>query len=83
MSFQGQFYEVMNFPFKNCDVWFVRFDVDFSQKKLAVGSLIGEVFVWDLEDCLANIQREPKQLYIKHPNCNCIIRKVGFSYDSK
>ena len=73
----------MIFPFNNCDVWFVRFDLDFSYNKFAVGSLIGEVFVWDLEECLSNPGSEPRHAYIKHPNCNCIIRKVSFRYDSK
>ena len=40
------------FEIKDCDLWYIRFSMDFDQKYLTLGNQNGKVYVWcmDFED---------------------------------
>lgn len=60
---------------EDCDMWFVRMDLDTSQRYLAVGNTLGKIFVFDLESDTPNI----KPSIITHSKCTKVIRQVSFS----
>ncbi|NXU04579.1 EED protein, partial [Buphagus erythrorhynchus] len=37
------------FDYSQCDIWYMRFSMDFWQKMLALGNQAGKLYVWDLE----------------------------------
>ncbi|KAM7179160.1 polycomb protein EED isoform 1-T1 [Macrochelys suwanniensis] len=37
------------FDYSQCDIWYMRFSMDFWQKMLALGNQVGKLYVWDLE----------------------------------
>ena len=62
------------FEMNNCEIWYLRFALDYFQTVLACGNQAGRVFLWDLE---ADKIDSPVQLI--HPKCDAPIRHVGFS----
>ena len=36
------------FDYKDCDIWFMRFSMDFWQRILALGNQVGHTYVWDM-----------------------------------
>ena len=32
----------------NCDIWYIRFCLDYEQSLLVLGNQVGKVFVWDM-----------------------------------
>ncbi|XP_043486538.1 polycomb protein eed-B-like isoform X2 [Polistes fuscatus] len=68
------------FEFKECDIWFIRFSMDFMQSTIALGNQIGKTYVWDLE------VDEPGQARcwtLINPRCNAAIRQTSLSRDGK
>ncbi|XP_025205536.1 polycomb protein EED [Melanaphis sacchari] len=70
--------QIWYYDFKDCDVWFIRFSMDFSQKILALGNTIGKIYVWDLN---SNDQASMRVTTLAHPKCNTVIRQTTFSRD--
>ncbi|ESO12851.1 hypothetical protein HELRODRAFT_105574 [Helobdella robusta] len=66
------------FDFSACEIWFMRFSLDYDQKILAVGSQTGKIFVWDLD--VEDIS-DARQLILTHPKCNTPVRQLGISRD--
>ncbi|KAK2148975.1 hypothetical protein LSH36_473g03022 [Paralvinella palmiformis] len=66
------------FDFRECDIWFMRFSMDYFQKVLALGNQIGRVFVWDIDVC------DPSQArctVLSHAKCSTAVRQTHFSRD--
>ncbi|CRK92403.1 CLUMA_CG005964, isoform A [Clunio marinus] len=60
------------------DLWFVRMDLDMSQRFLAVGNSVGKIFVFDLESDTPNI----KPNIMSHYKATKAIRQIAFSRNS-
>lgn len=66
------------FEFKECDIWFIRFSMDFWQRTIALGNQVGRTYVWDLD------VEEPGQARccsLQHPRCTAPIRQTSLSRD--
>jgi len=62
----------------HCDIWFIRFCVDYKHELLILGNQVGKVFVWDLT------VDEPNKLRphtLSHPRCVTAIRQTTISKD--
>jgi polycomb protein EED len=66
------------FPFKDCDVWFIRFDTDRDCRMVALGNTTGEIRLWDIDSNL----KKKHRLDLVQQYCNSTIRMVAFSIDS-
>lgn len=63
---------------EECELWFVRMDLDTSQRYLAVGNQNGKIFVFDLESNTPNTNPS----VITNVKCTRPIRQVAFSRNS-
>lgn len=69
--------KLFTFDITECDIWFMRMELDHAMKSLAVGSQTGKVFVFDLEtDVPVN-----KKSTLFHMKCNSAVRQTSFSRD--
>jgi polycomb protein EED len=64
------------FSMSNCDIWFLRFCLDFKMHLLACGNQWGRVFLWDLSCDDVSLA---KHMQLSHPKCESAVRHVGFS----
>ncbi|XP_028410311.1 polycomb protein eed-like [Dendronephthya gigantea] len=66
------------FEYAQCDIWFMRFAMDFRQKTLALGNQVGKIYTWyiDVTDL-----HEAKQKVLSHPKCTAAVRQTCFSKD--
>ncbi|XP_065085687.1 polycomb protein eed-B [Ochlerotatus camptorhynchus] len=62
--------------YKECDIWFIRFSLDYWQKFLALGNQNGKTYIWEL-DTDDPVHPRCSQLY--HPKCTTAIRQTSFS----
>lgn len=63
---------------KDCDIWFIRFALDFWKETLALGNKSGKTYLYDLKVA------EPSQIrasVLSHPKCVSPIRQTAFSRD--
>ncbi|XP_064404709.1 polycomb protein EED-like [Halichondria panicea] len=63
----------------HCDIWFIRFAVDYRQKLLALGTTNGKIALWDLT------VDEPSKMRshtLSHHRCTSVIRQVCFNKDA-
>lgn len=65
--------------FTHCDIWYMRFAIDFQHKYLAVGNLYGKTFLWDLR---ALHPHKSKYSTLSTVRCTTTIRQTAFSKDS-
>uniref|UniRef100_A0A671YNX5 PWP2 small subunit processome component n=1 Tax=Sparus aurata TaxID=8175 RepID=A0A671YNX5_SPAAU len=65
--------------FLQCDIWYMRFSMDFWQKMLALGNQVGKLYVWDLE---VEDPHKAKCITLTLPKCTSAIRQTSFSRDS-
>nr|CAI5864818.1 unnamed protein product [Callosobruchus analis] len=70
---------IHRFEYKECEIWFIRFAVDFFQKILALGNQTGKVFVWDLD---VTDPAQAKCYTLQHPRCNTAVRQTSLSRDA-
>ena len=66
-----------SFKMNDCDIWYIRFALDVSQKQLAVGNKSGTIYLWSLE----NPTRAPTRL--EPPSFAAAVRHVAFDYSGK
>jgi polycomb protein EED len=69
---------IHHFDCNECDIWFVRFSLDFFQKFLALGNLIGQIYVWELDTPDPSLV---KCTILQHPKCITAVRQTAFSRD--
>ncbi|KAG2456422.1 EED protein, partial [Polypterus senegalus] len=67
------------FDYSQCDIWYMRFSMDFWQKMLALGNQVGKLYVWDLE---VEDPHKAKCTTLTYPKCTSAIRQTSFSRDS-
>ncbi|XP_064606882.1 polycomb protein EED-like [Liolophura sinensis] len=68
------------FDYKECDIWYMRFSLDYWQKVMALGNQVGRVYVWDIDD------DDPTQYtctVLHHQKCASAVRQTSFSRDGK
>jgi polycomb protein EED len=66
------------FEVNNCDIWYIRFCLDFACELLALGNQVGKIYVWDLTvDDMTRI----KPHLLGHSKCTSAIRQVTVSKD--
>ncbi|XP_003490784.1 polycomb protein EED-like [Bombus vosnesenskii] len=66
------------FEFKECDIWFIRFSMDFCQRTIALGNQVGRTYVWDLE---VDEPGQARCYSLQHPRCTAPIRQTSLSRD--
>ncbi|KAK9505127.1 hypothetical protein O3M35_009254 [Rhynocoris fuscipes] len=69
---------IHRFDFKECEIWFVRFALDYWKKILALGNQVGRTFVWDLD---VSDPTKSTYLVLSHPKCTAAIRQTALSRD--
>jgi len=69
---------IHKFEYKDCDIWFMRFSMDYKQKMLAVGNQTGRIYVWEMG---INDPQMIRSASLSHPKCNSALRQVAFSRD--
>mmetsp|Transcript_2279 Transcript_2279/g.4618 ORF Transcript_2279/g.4618 Transcript_2279/m.4618 type:complete len:377 (+) Transcript_2279:73-1203(+) len=69
---------IQDYNFPDADIWFIRFALDVSMERLAVGNRQGKVFVWEANSSPPNLIAR-----LEHPNMRLPIRQTAFSYDGK
>ncbi|KAK7500178.1 hypothetical protein BaRGS_00008725 [Batillaria attramentaria] len=62
------------FDYRECEIWYMRFCLDYQQKILALGNQVGRIFIWDLDV-------EDPFSKLTHPKCNTAIRQTAISRD--
>lgn len=70
--------QIHTFDVDDCELWFVRMDLDMSQRYLAVGNSIGKIFVFDLDSESPHINPS----IMSHYKGTKPIRQIAFSRDS-
>ena len=76
---QGLVSKLFTFDIKECEIWFMRMELDYAKKSLAVGSQTGKVFVFDLETEVP-VNRKST---LFHTKCNSAVRQTSFSRDGR
>ncbi|RZF48096.1 hypothetical protein LSTR_LSTR002162 [Laodelphax striatellus] len=69
---------IHQFKYKDCNIWFVKFALDFWRKILVAGNQFGTIHVWDLD--VAH-PREVQVTILQHPRCKKIVRQTMLSRD--
>merc|ERR1719233_2092098 len=62
--------------FKDCEIWFVRFCLDASEKVLALGNQTGKIYVWDLD---VTDPGSIRHSLLTNPKCTTAVRQVSMS----
>ncbi|XP_057672806.1 polycomb protein eed-B-like isoform X3 [Diorhabda carinulata] len=70
---------IHRFDYKECEIWFVRFAMDYWQKILALGNQTGKVFVWDLD---VTDPAQAKCYTLQQARCTTAIRQTTLSRNS-
>lgn len=66
------------FEFKDCEIWFIRFALDYYCRYMALGNQNGKVFLWDIDTPDPALARAAT---IAHVKCTTAIRQTTFSRD--
>ncbi|CAG7831147.1 unnamed protein product, partial [Allacma fusca] len=69
---------IHRFEIKDCEIWFIRFCLDFHKKTLALGNQSGKTYIYDMT------AKEPNQIkstVLSHPKCISAIRQTAMSRD--
>ncbi|XP_069103147.1 polycomb protein EED-like [Argopecten irradians] len=69
---------IHRFDYRDCDIWYMRFGIDFWQKVIALGNQVGRIYVWDIdtEDPTA-----ARCTVLSHNKCFTAIRQTAFTRD--
>lgn len=67
---------IHRFDYKKCEIWFIRFALDFGHKVMALGNQNGTTFVWEMD---VTDPGQTKCSTLVHPKCATAIRQTSFS----
>ena len=65
---------------KDCEIWFMRFSLDPSERQLALGNQAGKTLVWDLDVAEPSSIR---QVSLGHTKCVSAVRQTAWSADGR
>ena len=68
------------FEITQCDIWFMRFAIDYNQTLLAMGNQVGKIFLYNLEGDHPSMQ---KPQVLMNNRCNSAIRQMSFNVNAK
>lgn len=71
--------KLFTFELIECNLWFMRMELDLAMKWLAVGSEKGKIFVFDLDTTVPTNKRSA----LIHLKCTSPVRQTSFSKDGK
>lgn len=66
------------FETKNCDYWYMRFNLNYDRNLMAAGTIDGQIYVWNLDNA------DPKKvsrITLKHLSSRKVMRQPAFSRD--
>ncbi|XP_013381306.1 polycomb protein eed [Lingula anatina] len=66
------------FDYRDCDIWYMRFSMDYWQKVLALGNQVGRIFVWDLD---VEDPQLTRCTTLVHQKCATAIRQTHMNRD--
>lgn len=66
------------FDFTDCDIWFIKFGMDYFQRTIALGNQVGKVYVWDLDVDEPGLA---KSYSFQNQKCAVPIRQTTLSRD--
>ncbi|XP_041354979.1 polycomb protein EED-like [Gigantopelta aegis] len=66
------------FDYRECEIWYMRFCLDFAQKIMALGNQVGRIFVWDLD---VDDPTQSRFTKLSHNKCTTPIRQTALSKD--
>jgi len=66
------------FEYKECEIWFMRFSMDFMRKILALGNQSGKTFVWDID---VDDPPSSRCTILGHNKCTSAIRQTSLNRD--
>lgn len=73
---QGSVDILQKYAVPECDIWFIRFTLNFASNLLAIGNRDGKVFLYDVEHCPP---LPPTKL--AHQLCKSVVRQTAISFD--
>jgi len=65
---------------KDCEIWFIRFSLDYWKRTLALGNQFGKTYIYDLA---ASEPSSIRTSILSHHRCNHAIRQTALSRDGK
>lgn len=69
---------VHRYEYSACDIWFIRFSLDYWRNYMALGNKSGKTFMWELNTADPTLTRYST---LQHPQCVSAIRQTTFSRD--
>jgi len=66
------------FEFRDCDIWYMRFSLDYNQQIMALGNQIGNIYVWDLA---VDDPTQSKFIKLQHKASTSAVRQTALSRD--
>lgn len=69
--------KLFTFEITECEIWFMKMEMDLAMKYLAVGSQNGKINVFDLDTDIPTNKRST----LVHFKCNAAVRQASFSRD--
>lgn len=70
--------KLFQFEFTDCDIWFMRMELDMLQRRVAVGTQTGKIVMFNLE---TDVPLNQKSI-LSHSKCTSPVRQMSFSRDS-
>jgi len=67
---------IHKFDYKDCQIWFMRFSLDYMQNTMAVGNQQGKLYVWELGEGQPG---QTRPAVLSHPRCLTPVRQTAFS----